>query len=117
MPKNKVIVVLGVLIALLPVLGFPRAWESSFQVLAGLAIILLSVWATIDRKLSLKAKAQMRQARKTTVPETDVPIVPEETPSYGKRVTDFYPKTGQLGRRLTDLNPTKAPEDTLNSNG
>lgn len=48
----------------MPVLGFPRAWESFFQVFAGLSIILLSVWANFDRKLSLKAKAQKRQAHK-----------------------------------------------------
>ncbi|MSR87864.1 MAG: hypothetical protein EXS69_01715 [Candidatus Zambryskibacteria bacterium] len=68
MPKNRIILVLGVLIALLPVLGFPRSWESFFQILSGLAIVLLSVWSTIDKKLMLKAKAQMRQARKTVTP-------------------------------------------------
>lgn len=103
MPKNRIILVLGVLIALLPVLGFPRSWESFFQILAGLSIVLLSVWSTIDKKLMLKAKAQQRVARKTEV----VPgIVPEVTDEFGKRVTDFYPKTGQLGRRLSDINPT-----------
>ena len=86
MPKSRVILVLGVLIALLPVLGFPRSWESFFQVLAGFAIVLLPVWPTSDRMLSVKAKAQLRQTR--------------------KRVTDFYPKTGQLGRRVSDLSPT-----------
>lgn len=55
---------LGVLIALLPVLGFPRAAESFFQVVAGLGIVLVSVWANIDRKLMLKAKMQKRQAHR-----------------------------------------------------
>ncbi len=64
MSKSKIILVVGVLIALLPALGFPRAWESFFQVVAGLGIVLLSVWTTIDKKISLKAKAQMRQLRK-----------------------------------------------------
>lgn len=67
MSKNRIILFLGVIIALLPALGFPNSWEAFFQVLTGLSIILLSVWATIDRKLSLKAKAQMRnRARKAT---------------------------------------------------
>lgn len=79
MPKNKIILVLGVLIALMPVLGFPHAWESFFQVVAGLSIILLSVWATIDRKLTLKAKAQMRQARKVTQP---VEVVENSTQNF-----------------------------------
>jgi len=64
MPKNKIIVVLGFLIALLPLLGFPRSWESFFQVVAGLSIVLLSTWSSIDRRLSLKAKAQRRQMHK-----------------------------------------------------
>ena len=108
---------LGVLIALLPVLGFPRAWESFFQVLAGLAIVLLSVWSTIDKKIMLKHKAQVRQARKVTsepsATDDSVPLVPSVTPDYGKRVTDFYPKTGQPGRRMSDINPTITPEDTV----
>ncbi|HAU66010.1 MAG: hypothetical protein A2544_02245 [Candidatus Zambryskibacteria bacterium RIFOXYD2_FULL_43_10] len=61
MPKNRIIVTLGLIIALLPILGFPRLWESFFQVVAGLSIILLSIWTTIDKRLSLKAKAQKRQ--------------------------------------------------------
>lgn len=64
MPKNRIIVTLGVIIALLPLLGFPRLWESFFQVVAGFSIVLLSIWATIDKRLSLKAKAQKRQIHK-----------------------------------------------------
>ena len=64
MPKNRIIITLGLIIALLPLLGFPRLWESFFQVVAGLSIILLSVWTTIDKRLSLKAKAQKRQIHK-----------------------------------------------------
>ena len=64
MPKNRIIITLGALIALLPLLGFPHTWESFFQVITGLAIILLSVWVTIDKRLSLKAKAQKRQIHK-----------------------------------------------------
>lgn len=64
MPKKRAIVTLGVLVALLPVLGFPRAWESFFQVAAGLSIVLISVWAAIDKRLTLKAKAQRRQAHR-----------------------------------------------------
>lgn len=98
--------VIGAVVALLPVLGFPLAWEAFFQVVAGLSIVGLSVWSTIDKKLSLKAKAQMRQMRKAVTPAPEgVPLVPPVTPDFGKRVTDFYPKTGQPGRRLTDIKP------------
>lgn len=64
MPKNRIILVLGLLIALLPIFGFPHTWESFFQVAAGLSIVLLSIWASIDKRLSLKAKAQRRQIHK-----------------------------------------------------
>jgi hypothetical protein len=113
MHKNQVIIVIAVLVALLPFLGFPRSWEGFFQVVAGLSIVGISIWSTIDKKLSLKAKAQMRQARKFS-PETVAPATPIHTPEaapyYGRRVTDFYPKTGQPGRRASDLNPGESHE-------
>ena len=71
MSKSRMIITLGVLVALLPILGFPRAWEGAFQVFAGLAIVGISLWSKIDRKLALKAKAQMRQRR--TVTEVPTP--------------------------------------------
>lgn len=104
MPKSRMIITLGVLVALLPALGFPRAWESFFQIFAGLSIVTLSVWAQIDKKLKLQAKAHQRLARKAAENGV-VPKVPEATPIQGKRITDFYPKTGQPGRRITDIKP------------
>ncbi|MEX2013437.1 MAG: hypothetical protein WD897_00780 [Parcubacteria group bacterium] len=71
MPKNRIIIVLGLLIALLPLLGFPRIWESFFQIVTGLSIVLLSVWASIDKYLTLKAKAQKRQAHKKRMAEME----------------------------------------------
>jgi membrane protein implicated in regulation of membrane protease activity len=68
MPKNRIIIALGVIIALLPVLGFPKQWESVFQVIAGLSIVLLSIWTHVDRRLSHKAKARTRQGRRRTDP-------------------------------------------------
>ena len=64
MPKSRVIVTLGAIIALLPILGFPRSWEFFFQIAAGLSIVILSLWANFDRKLMLRAKAQKRHAHK-----------------------------------------------------
>lgn len=81
MPKNKIIVTLGVIIAILPLLGFPRLWESFFQVAIGLSIVLLSVWVSIDKRLTLKAKAQRRQIHKRRVAEiqsqAEVSVEPE----------------------------------------
>jgi hypothetical protein len=113
MPKNRMILVIGVLVALLPVLGFPGSWEAFFQVLAGLSIVALSIWSTIDKKLMLKAKAQMRQARKVasdaSFASLETPPPPPENPTFGKRVTDFYPKTAPPGRRLGDIKPAIEP--------
>jgi hypothetical protein len=64
MPKSKIILTIGFIIALLPLLGFPHGWESFFEIVGGLSIVLLSVLISIDRRLSLKAKMQKRQARK-----------------------------------------------------
>jgi len=60
-------------VALLPILGFPRAWESFFQVVIGLSIILISVWANIDKRLTIKSKAQKRQLYKRQQTEAGSP--------------------------------------------
>jgi hypothetical protein len=62
MPKSRIILTIGFFIALLPVLGFPHAWESFFEVVGGLGIVALSVMISIDKRLSLKAKAERRLA-------------------------------------------------------
>ena len=64
MPKNKIIITLGFLIAVLPFLGFPHSWNNFFQIVFGLSIVLLSVLISVDRRLSMKARVQKRQARK-----------------------------------------------------
>lgn len=70
MPKSKIILTIGFIIALLPLLGFPHSWESFFEVVGGLSIVLLSVLISVDKRLSLKAKMHKRQARKRAL--TDV---------------------------------------------
>ena len=115
MSKSRVIIILGVLVALLPLVGFPRAWEAFFQILAGLSIVLVSVWSTIDKKLSLKAKAQARLTRKDVASSTgsgQAGVAPDPDIPFGQRVTDFYPKTGQAGRRITDLKRTPPSSGT-----
>lgn len=67
--------ILGVVIALLPILGFPHSWESVFQVLAGVSIVAIIMWANIDKRLSLKAKAQKRQAHK--IREAEIVAAPD----------------------------------------
>lgn len=59
-------------VALLPILGFPKSWESIMQVIIGISIVALTVLISIDKKLSLRAKAQRRQARKIITISTPV---------------------------------------------
>ena len=79
---------LGSIIALLPILGFPRLWESFFQIATGLSIALLSVWTTIDKRLTLKAKAQRRHMHR-------------------RRAADIE------GRRASDIEAQVMPEQAL----
>ncbi|MBX4195802.1 hypothetical protein KW796_02520 [Candidatus Parcubacteria bacterium] len=81
MPKSRIILVIGVLIALLPFLGFPHAWESFFEIVGGLGIVLLSVLIAIDKRLSLKAKAERRVRRRRSKNETVTDINAEAPPS------------------------------------
>lgn len=62
MPKSRIILATGFFIALLPILGFPHAWESFFEIIGGLGIVALSVMISIDKRLSMKAKAERRLA-------------------------------------------------------
>ncbi|MDP2651359.1 MAG: hypothetical protein Q8O98_02075 [bacterium] len=83
MPKNKIIIALGFIIALLPILGFPRAWESFFQIAAGLLIAFMSVLITIDKKISQRVKAQKRAAKRVQAePVSEETVVPEENPTF-----------------------------------
>lgn len=72
MPKSRIILVIGFCIALLPLLGFPHAWESFFQVVGGLGIVLLSVMIAIDKRLTQKAKAERRLRRRREKVDTEV---------------------------------------------
>lgn len=76
MPKNRIILGIGFFIALLPVLGFPATWESFFQVVGGLGIVLLSVLLTVDKRLMQKAKAEKRAMRRKARVESHPEIIP-----------------------------------------
>ena len=80
MPKSKIIVSLGAVVAIIPHLGFPRAWESFFLTLIGLSIVGTFIWNNIDRKMTLKAKAvQRRMAHKRQQEEVSTREVVENT--------------------------------------
>jgi hypothetical protein len=90
MPKSRTILALGFFIALLPVLGFPHAWESFFEVASGLLIVFLSFLISVDRRLTMKSKAEKRHLRKRALVEAQMASVPtpEVHPNYGRRATD-----------------------------
>lgn len=112
MPKSKIILTLGFLIALLPILGFPYAWETAFEVIAGLSIVFLSVMISVDKRITLKAKAQKRHVKRKILSEPGT-----EVPAYGRRASDIDVNGEKIrfGRRATDIVvpvQTINPEDT-----
>jgi hypothetical protein len=96
MPKSRIILVIGFLLALLPSLGFPPSWDEFFMVASGLLIVFLSVLISVDRRLTLKAKAEKRVARKRALVTSSVSedmseprdMPSENTVMYGRRATD-----------------------------
>lgn len=112
MPKNKIILTIGFLIALLPLFGFPHTWETAFEVIAGLSIVFLSVMISVDKRITLKAKAQKRHIKRKILNEGAT-----EVPMYGRRSTDVDVNGEKIrfGRRATDIVlPVQEvnPEDT-----
>jgi hypothetical protein len=86
MPKHRIIIVLGILIALMPIMGFPSKWESVFEVIIGLSIVLVSIWSTIDKKITLRAKAQKRRIHK--IREAEIETMTQEEPENNPVVTE-----------------------------
>jgi len=101
MPKSRIILSLGIFVALLPVLGFPYAWESFFEVAAGLTIVLLSVLISVDRRLMYKAKAQKRQMKRRAIVEAATEAALEYPQAFGRRAAD-RPGRMSAGRRASD---------------
>ena len=63
MKKDTVILTLGVVVAAIPFLGFPGAWENALSALAGVGIviaILLLRREMMQRPFSLKQHLEMR---------------------------------------------------------
>jgi hypothetical protein len=74
MPKSRIILATGFFIALLPILGFPYAWETFFQVVGGLGIVALSVLISIDKRILHKLKAERRTMRMREKIEKDAEL-------------------------------------------
>lgn len=50
MSKNKIELLLGLLLVIMPFTGFPPAWKTSFYILAGIVLILIAVAAHVKRR-------------------------------------------------------------------
>jgi hypothetical protein len=102
MPKSRIILALGFFIALLPELGFPHSWEAFFQVATGLLIVLLSVLISVDRRLTMKSKAEKRHMRKRALVE--VQMAQADPHTYGRRASDHVdtPQVIVPHRRASD---------------
>jgi hypothetical protein len=86
MPKSRIILTIGFFIALLPILGFPHAWESFFEIVGGLGIVMLSVMMSVDKRLSLKAKAERRLAARRAKNRVETEVQQVE-PEAGEQIS------------------------------
>lgn len=64
MPKNRIILIIGFAVAVLPFLGFPSSWKFYLTVFFGLSIMALSILITIDKKIKIKLKAESRHLQR-----------------------------------------------------
>ncbi len=66
---------LGVFIFLIPFMGFPSFWKSTFVVISGLALILTSVKVSLPKKNS---RLRSKREKVTPVFVENIPIYPRE---------------------------------------
>lgn len=90
MSKRKTIVWLGILVAILPFLGFPAAWKSAVYFISGVLIVVNSYQLNkhqvarnrrIGRKIN-PGTAPQPDETPTAQQEKGTPIVSDITPPY-----------------------------------
>lgn len=67
---------LGIFIFVIPFLGIPGSWRTTFIVLSGIALIILSIKITLPKK---PLKSRMRREKVTTVYVESIPVYPKES--------------------------------------
>lgn len=50
MTRNQIILTVGVLIVIMPFLGFPRLWKTIFYMVSGGGLVLTAVIAHVERR-------------------------------------------------------------------
>ena len=66
MPKNKIILVLGIFIAIVPFLGFPSGFRTFLVIISGLGVSTLSYMIARGNRLSLFKITTKESETKTT---------------------------------------------------
>ena len=62
MTTNKIIVLLGLVVAAMPFLGFPHAWEDAVFITSGVLIVALSLLNLWQRKILKKLSDHAERA-------------------------------------------------------
>jgi uncharacterized protein YabE (DUF348 family) len=60
MSKNKIILIIGIVIAIIPFLGFPSAWRSFFVFVGGVAVSTLSYLIARENRMVMHSKPKSR---------------------------------------------------------
>ena len=83
MKTNRVILIIGILIFLIPVTGFPRVWEESFLLIAGIILVVFSSLNLWQRSILKRLHYHSRQQVKN-IPREEIELEIQETE------TDIY---------------------------
>jgi hypothetical protein len=63
MSKNRIVLIVGALLLLIPLMGFPRTWENFFHIIFGISLVGLSFSVSLRQRV--KRTALPKRARNT----------------------------------------------------
>ena len=61
MSKNKIVFFIGVVLLIMPFLGFPPSWKSFISIVFGITLVVLSFSAAAKRRASARRTRRIRQ--------------------------------------------------------
>jgi hypothetical protein len=59
MSRNKIILLVGFLVAIMPVLGFPFLWKNIFYAVAGISLVIMAVVGHVRRRSSIEIRREV----------------------------------------------------------
>lgn len=86
MSKNKIVLIIGILLLLIPLTGFPSSWKSFMHIAFGLILIALSFSNSLKRRSA--GRKSVRTKKETSTPvslakeakgQTSIEAVQKET--------------------------------------